>query len=981
MWPFDLPVREALRLPGATTVVWAIFDAAWYRAQYQDVVTSLNDPSDDALLGYYIEIGQTVGHSPNRYFDEKWHLGAYPNIAEAVANGMYSSAFDAYCRIGNQDRSPHWLFDELEYRRRHPDLTDGVLADAQLANGYDHFLRHGAHEGRMGHPLFDPLYYLDHLGSVEREAAEKIGPFQHYLIGLERGSPPWETSRHFDASWYLDRYSGVARNTFRSALEHYLCNDTPTAFDPNPDFSEDWYLSRDPGLSLAVEARSFRNGYAHFLRYGSVELRTPAPHIDLEWYASRDSVRDSILQGEAPDAFTHWLSIGKASGLPASPPEVEQIERARARTLYRRKAMALLPAIGRAPLTFACAGDPIVSIVMAVRGDLTATLATLSSLRNNTPEDIELVLMVLGDSDIGRFVVGAILQYLDASVGDEAAIAAGVGFARGEATIVLSDGIEIAPGTIGALARRLRSDVGIAAVGGKVLDADGLLTSASYIVWRNGQTHAYLQGRSPLAAEANFVRDVHFCGAAILAVRTSVLQTSIEHGGRPPATDHAAAALCVRAIEAGLRVVYDPAAMVTVWRDPDPAGTPTIDAEAHAMFLNACHDADGRVIPIARYADAERRRVLYIDDTIPLRGIGSGFVRGNDLVSIMAATGFAVTIFPVNGCRFGLASVYADMPDTVEVMHDWNVSRLAEFLRLRQGVYDTVWIARTHNLDRIRSILDEVFATDPKPPAIVLDTEALASEREAALARLEGRGYDIGGAARRELSNAPICQAIVAVSDAEAAVIRDAGFRDVHVLGHVRSPRPSPRPFAQRAGMLFVGAIHRMDSPNYDSLCWFVDSVMPIVEQELRWETRLTIAGYTAPGVSLERFAHHPRITLRGAVANLASLYSSHRVFIAPTRFAAGAPYKVHEAASFGLPVVATALLRHQLDWIEGQDLLAADPSDPSAFAAHIIALHRDEELWRRLRESALARLARENDQAAYTAALLGILGEPRRDH
>ena len=33
--------------------------------------------------------------------------------------------------------------------------------------------------------------------------------------------------------------------------------------------------------------------------------------------------------------------------------------------------------------------------------------------------------------------------------------------------------------------------------------------------------------------------------------------------------------------------------------------------------------------------------------------------------------------------------------------------------------------------------------------------------------------------------------------------------------------------------MLFVGAIHDVDSPNYDSLCWFVDEVLPLIENSL----------------------------------------------------------------------------------------------------------------------------------------------------
>jgi glycosyltransferase involved in cell wall biosynthesis len=179
--------------------------------------------------------------------------------------------------------------------------------------------------------------------------------------------------------------------------------------------------------------------------------------------------------------------------------------------------------------------------------------------------------------------------------------------------------------------------------------------------------------------------------------------------------------------------------------------------------------------------------------------------------------------------------------------------------------------------------------------------------------------------------------------------------------------------------MLFVGAIHRMDSPNYDSLCWFIDEVLPLISRELTWQTRLTVVGYTGEGVALDRFREHPRVTLRGTVADLVPLYDSHRVFIAPTGIAAGVPYKVHEAASFGLPVVATDLLRRQLGWSDGRDLLAVEATDPAGFAGRVVALQRDEALWQRLRDGALERLRQENNPADYEAALGAVLGPPGR--
>ncbi len=101
---------------------------------------------------------------------------------------------------------------------------------------------------------------------------------------------------------------------------------------------------------------------------------------------------------------------------------------------------------------------------------------------------------------------------------------------------------------------------------------------------------------------------------------------------------------------------------------------------------------------------------------------------------------------------------------------------------------------------------------------------------------------------------------------------------------------------------------------------------------------------------------------------------------LAPTRIAAGSPYKVHEAASFGVPVVATHLLRRQLGWQDGRELLAADADDPVMFARHLVTLQRNEELWRRLRSGALDRVRAENNPEDYAAAIRGVLGPPRAD-
>ena len=968
----DLPARLVLKLPGQTDIAWAVFDSAWYLAHHRDACHVLDGASPEQALAYYLTQGQQAGHSPNMFFDEAWHRRSYPAIAEAIAAGVYESAFDAYCR-GGSDRAAHWLFDETQYRRRYPDLSEAALVACGAVNGYDHFLRHGDREGRVGHTLFDPAFYA--------AAFAPDRPFQHYLAGLWEGRLEQPTSVYFDPAWYLAQYPDVARaitnGTWRSALHHYLTNASPTEFDPLPAFSERYYLARNPDLATVVQDGQIRNGYAHFLRYGISEARSPCEALDLGYYGALEEVRADLGRELASDCFAHWLAIGRGKGLHAAPPDEERISEAQAKTLFRRKAAMLRPLLARVKPCFATDAVARVTVIMVLHDRFELTMMALASL----PPDVALVLVDSGSTDetraIGRYVDNATLIRFDENIGFLRGANAAIEVISAEIVLLLNNDVELAAGAVEAALRRLDSDGAIGAVGGKVVRTHGMLQEAGSIIWRDGSTQGYLRDQSPLAPEANFVRQVDYCSAVFLLVRGDLLRTlgGFDEAFAPAYYEDAD--LCVRIAQAGHRVIYDPSVVIHHLEYGSASSSRASEAaiaerravfvERHAGWLARRLAASGPAALLARSVNAARRRVLFIEDQLPLRSLGSGFVRSNDILRTMASLGYAVTVFPLLPSKFDLAAVYADMPDTAEVMHDRSLERLEEFLLLRAGYYDAVWVARTHNLPRIRPMLDRLARVATVPP-VILDSEAIAATRDGIL------GSDaLNEAVRTELAEAHGCARLVAVSEADALLMREAGFADPVVLGHMRSAEPTPRPFTRRSGMLFVGAIHRQDSPNYDSLCWFIEAVLPLVEQALGWETRLTVVGYKGDGVALDRFADHPRVTLRGAVDNTMPLYDQHRLFVAPTRIAAGAPYKVHEAASYGLPVVATELLRGQLGWNGDEDLLAVD--DPAAFAAAIVRLYRDESLWQRLRENALGRVTSEAGQERYAARISDLLG------
>src|SRR5262249_50411875 len=101
-----------------------------------------------------------------------------------------------------------------------------------------------------------------------------------------------------------------------------------------------------------------------------------------------------------------------------------------------------------------------------------------------------------------------------------------------------------------------------------------------------------------------------------------------------------------------------------------------------------------------------------------------------------------------------------------------------------------------------------------------------------------------------------------------------------------------------------------------------------------------------------------PSVFITGHVPDLTPLYDAARVFIAPTRYSAGIPHKVHEAAARGIPVVATPLLARQLGWCDGDPFLVA--AHARSLGAKCVQLYINESLWTALRKAGLERIRAE---------------------
>lgn len=970
---------------------WHEIDEAWYLRQHPEIMEAIGTEEIPDIVAYFEKIGQGYGHSPNRYFDELWYRQTYPEVQREILRGHYRSGFEHYCQTGYRDHSPHWLFSEQEYRRRYPELTQVLFDREGFLNGYDHYLQLGLSQGRIGHRFFDPelAWMMSEKYPEYFDGAE--GVFGSY-IDLPATLPDAErVSWYFDPVWYLQRYPEVAleiaQGRYRSALHHYLTNPSPRQYDPQEHFSEAHYQHAHADVMPSIEQGIFRNGYEHFLRFGEREGRSPADGIDLVKYMSRPRVRADVQHGLYAGPFAHWIATRLHH--PEMLEEASMPSEAQTRALFLREAEALLPLLARQGLDFSHQGLPEISVIMVVHDQIALTLQALASLRGNYSGEIELLLVDSGSHDqtaeIEKIVKGAHILRFRHNIGYLDGCNKALARASAPVALYLNNDLRLYPHAIANAVTRLHAEPDIGAVGAKLVRTNMRLQEAGSIIWRDGATYGYRREDDPNIAEANFVRDVDYCSAAFLMARTDILK---DLGGfdtiyRPAYFEDAD--LCLRIVRSGARIVYDPSVMVEHLEFGSSGALRSqamiranhrIFARQHQDYLRQQQPAHVRNAVLAREHRDGRKKILVIEDRLPLRSLGSGYVRSNDIIRTMARLGYQVTVFPVLSRETTLVERSRDFPESVELIDTRDLSHFADFIQERAGYYDLVWVGRTHNMARLLPIMNETSRYLPVDGTI-LDTEVVAAPRSLERAEVLGLNPPSGSLEellREELECARYCRRVVAVSDHDASLIRRVDYENVSVLGHSLRPRPTARAFAERHDLLFVGALHDEESPNYDSLLWLLRDVMPILDPLLPPDIVLTVAGYVHPSVDVSIFAHYPRVNLVGALKDLTPLYDRHRIFVAPTRFAGGLPYKIHEAASFGLPVVATELLAEEVGWENGQQIMSASSRDPAAFAQAIARLYHDKALWSRVRQGALEEIGRDCSPKRFENSLEEIL-------
>lgn len=525
--------------------------------------------------------------------------------------------------------------------------------------------------------------------------------------------------------------------------------------------------------------------------------------------------------------------------------------------------------------------------------------------------------------------------------------------ANGKYLVFLNNDTIVQKNWLETLVETVETDKTVGLVGSMLIFPDGVLQEAGGIIWNNATAELYGYGSHPDEQQFNFKREVDYCSGASLLISKELFDSFGGFDMRYAPAYYEDTDLCMTVRAANRKVVFQPLSKAihfegaTAGRDLNTGFKRFQEINREKFFhkwknvLQKDHFPPSKAEANIEAASTRDRRpsIAVVFTEVPKPDNDSGNVR---MVAILKSLAKNYRVVLTYMRKRPNDAAYEQAMSKLGIETVW----IVDFKRRhKRANFDFVLLCFPHIAYYVFSSFKRMF---PKSK-FIFDTVDVHFVRLLREFKLTGDAKYAKDAERHQKIETYLAnesdQVWCVTEDDKKDLQAVATKAKIEIVPNIHALYNRGKSFIERHDLLFIGNFgHR---PNVDAVNFFTKEIFPLVLNKIP-SARFRIVGFDMPPEIAALKSEN--IIIEGFVPNVAPLFESCRVFVAPLRYGAGMKGKIGQALSYGLPTVTTSIGAEGMNLTHEKEVLIADA--PENFAGEIIRLYENEQLWQTLSDN-----------------------------